>query len=290
MAGDYIKMDHELPDKAEVAAIFEATGVPFDAICGRLFLLWRLFDRQTFDGFLPGVGYSSLAAKCGGDKQFWESVTSVGWLEVSAEGARLPNFKTRFGETARKRMLGKQRAAKHRRGQVDDSRYESVTPALRDAHASVTGALPERYEKRTDDGDSVTNNAPQNQRPEPEPEPETRTKDPGTGSGVFSKLEEGDLKDDDRLMAWARRAAGMKRPVVGVSDRDLLFVFSAAERALEKGDRPPRLFASIVGKGQRELISEAQEGRGLERFKRWKLSAAHSNEHGFNYPQPRRPA
>lgn len=248
MAGDYIKMDHELPDKAEVSAIFEATGVSFDAICGRLFLLWRLFDRHTTDGFLPGTGYNALAAKCGGDKQFWESVASVGWLQVSAEGARLPNFETRFGETARTRMKTRQRVAKHRESSAAKKEDVTVTEAL---HVTDVTLL-ERYCNAT---------------PEPEPEPEPVTKKTGSGSGAFSRLEDGTLRDSGRLMAWIRWAAKLKRPVISCEYRDVLFAFSAAERAIEVGQKPARLFASIVGKGQRDLISQEQEHRGRERIR-----------------------
>ena len=66
VAGDYIMLDHDLPDKPEVMAIFETTGVEIGAICGRLFLLWKLADRLTEDGVIDGMGINALCAKCGG--------------------------------------------------------------------------------------------------------------------------------------------------------------------------------------------------------------------------------
>jgi len=254
MAGDYIAMDHELPDKAEVSAIFESTGVPIDSICGRLFLLWRWFDRHTTDGFLPGTGFHALAAKCGGDKPFWESVVSVGWLEVSAQGARLPNFSARFGKTARSRIKTAQRVAKHRSGREDNCNADVTMQALHERYTSVTPPLRERS-------------------PEPEPEPEPVSVKTGSGSGVFFGLSEEVLRDDERLMNWARCAASASRPVISSDYRDLLFVFSAAERALEVGKQPARLFGSIIGKGRRNVISESQEQSARTRLQRAMLGA-----------------
>lgn len=252
MAGDYVKMFHELPDEGAVAAIFEATRVPYDAILGRLFFMWRLFDRMTTDGFLPGMGFHALAAKCGGDAEFWQAVASVGWLAITPEGARIPEFEKHFGESARKRMLGRARTERCRQRKKASKQSDAPSSQNIDCNADVTPL------SRTGNGQPVTSNQ----------YPVTSIQNTGTGTGAFSKLEEADLRDDGRLMAWVRRAASRKNPLIGETDRDLLFVFSAAERALEVGENPPKLFASIVSKDRRDVISQAQEERGRSRLHR----------------------
>ena len=104
MAGDWIGIDHELPDKPEVLGIHEATGEEIGTIIGRLFLLWRLMDRQTEDGRLPNAGPRSLATKCGGTPEFWGAVAAVGWVEFVDGFTVVPDFSRRFGKSARRRM------------------------------------------------------------------------------------------------------------------------------------------------------------------------------------------
>ncbi len=121
MAGDYICIDHELIEKPEVLAIHERTGVPIDAILGRLVMLWRLVDRQSTDGTIPLIGPVGLAQRCSGDAAFWEAIHDVapGWLIINADGVTIPNFSERFGEGARRRM--KEAMKKRRqRGQQGD--------------------------------------------------------------------------------------------------------------------------------------------------------------------------
>ena len=106
MAGDYICIDHELIEKPEVLAIHEHTGVPVDAIIGRLVMLWRLVDRQSTDGVVPLVGPVGLAQRCSGDAAFWTTVAEVApdWLIINEAGVTIPHFSERFGESARTRM------------------------------------------------------------------------------------------------------------------------------------------------------------------------------------------
>jgi len=131
MAGDWIPFDHELPDTAQVLSIFEATGVEPATILGRLFFLWRHFDRQTEDGTLP-IGLRAISQIAGGDPDFWQAVVDVEWLTLHPRNgdrpatAEIPDFEKRFGRSARRRLLDARRA-KERRA-VD----KSPTPDRRD--------------------------------------------------------------------------------------------------------------------------------------------------------------
>lgn len=131
MAGDYIEMDHELAEKPEVLQIYEATGAEIALICGRLYMMWRLFDRQTTDGRLLGAGSRSMAAICGGTPEFWEAVAVAGWVTFEEKQAVLPDFEKRFRKSARRRMQDSIRKKREReRKAADKSRgcHADVTP------------------------------------------------------------------------------------------------------------------------------------------------------------------
>ncbi|MEK7095414.1 MAG: hypothetical protein AAB917_02030, partial [Patescibacteria group bacterium] len=109
-----------------------------------------------------------------------------------------------------------------------------------------------------------------NASPRKGPEPDNRNvresknrnrKGPVPASGVFANVTDSDLKTTARLIAWQDDAAGAKRPVISRSERDTLNGVAAAERAIEVGDRPAALFASIVGKRQWHLITADQEAK-----------------------------
>lgn len=124
-----------------------------------------------------------------------------------------------------------------------------------------------------------------NQEPEPEQKPEQEQKPEKPASGVcvqvqgkhrenesvFNVVTEDLLKDDNKLFDWFQnKATRGKRPVVRDSEHDKLNVFAAAERALECGDDPVKLFVHIVGKGAKggwKLISNEQEERARTRLR-----------------------
>jgi hypothetical protein len=105
MAGDWSRIDHDTPDKPEVLGIVEITGESVEVVFFRLFLLWRLADRQTENGVLCGIGPRSLAARLGGTPEFWEAVANVGWLIFDGGNAIIPKFSEVFGASAKRRMM-----------------------------------------------------------------------------------------------------------------------------------------------------------------------------------------
>ena len=121
MAGDWIKIDLELPEKPEVLRLHEATGVPIDALVGRLFLFWRLGDSMTTDGLIGGAGPRGLASKCGGTPEFWEIMARVvpEWIVLTDEGARIPGFCERFGSSRRARRADAVRKKVERRQKAE---------------------------------------------------------------------------------------------------------------------------------------------------------------------------
>lgn len=139
MAGDWIKMTHELPDKPEVLAISGMTGLDRFAVVGRLFSLWRWFDQHTKNGNAVGVTKVTLGQCVFGysdDLGFMNALEKVNWLIEKDGSISVPNFDYHISETAKTRAQTAKRVAKKRNADCNA--------------ASVTGALP-REEKRRED-------------------------------------------------------------------------------------------------------------------------------------------
>jgi hypothetical protein len=142
MAGDWIKLQKDTPDKPEVLAIASRMNLDPDAVVGKLVRIWSWFDTHTVDGNALSVTYA-LLDRLAGITGFAEQMSFVGWLNQEGHVLSLPNFEYHNGETAKKRALGKNRQDKHRSN--DESNANSNA-------SNVTNALPEkrREEKSID--------------------------------------------------------------------------------------------------------------------------------------------
>lgn len=103
MAGDWIKIDHNLPEKPETIGIALSLGIDEDAVCGKLIRVWRWADLNTENGFVPHVNLSfidSLARLNG----FGNAMVKVGWLSEKDDGVAFPKFKQNNGKSAKKRL------------------------------------------------------------------------------------------------------------------------------------------------------------------------------------------
>lgn len=130
MAGDWIKIQKDTPDKPEVLAIASRLGIDPDAVVGKLVRIWSWFDTHTTNGNAVGVTYAFID-RLAGVTGFAEQVALVGWLEQNGHTLTLPNFDYHTGETAKKRALGKNRIEKHRSNANSNA-------------ASVSKTLPEK--------------------------------------------------------------------------------------------------------------------------------------------------
>lgn len=128
MAGDWIKLQKDTPDKPEVLAIATRLGIDPDAVVGKLVRIWSWFDTHTTNGNAQSVTFSFLD-RITGVTGFAEQVALVGWLEQRGHDLTLPNFDYHNGKTAKSRALGKNRTEKHRSNAVGNasSNDDSVT-------------------------------------------------------------------------------------------------------------------------------------------------------------------
>lgn len=117
MAGDWVEITHELPEKPEVLAIAGIVGVSRYEVLGRLVVLWRWFDLHSTDGDAPSVTPASLGAAIFGDEvgvRVMEACIEVGWLEATPRHVRVVNFDAHISESAKKRALNRRRNQRYR--------------------------------------------------------------------------------------------------------------------------------------------------------------------------------
>ena len=124
MAGDWIKLQKDTPDKPEVLAIASRMNLDPDAVVGKLVRIWSWFDTHTVDGNAMSVTYS-LLDRLAGVTGFAEQMTFVGWLNQDGHVLSLPNFEYHNGETAKKRALGKNRQDKYRNNEESDAKSDA---------------------------------------------------------------------------------------------------------------------------------------------------------------------
>ena len=125
MAGDWMKIELELPDKPEVHAIANTLNLDPDAVVGKLVRVWQWFDKHTTDGNAYGVTYS-LLDRITNVTGFGEAMMLAGWLEQNDKNLTMPKFDRHNSKSAKTRALTGLRVEKSRNA------------------PSVTKALPEK--------------------------------------------------------------------------------------------------------------------------------------------------
>ena len=129
MAGDWIKLQKDTPDKPEVLAMAARLNLDPDAVVGKLIRVWSWFDTHTTNGNASCVTFALLdRITC--VTGFAEQMALVGWLEQKGHDLTLPNFAYHNGETAKKRALTKNRVEKSRTYVNPECNASSVTKAL----------------------------------------------------------------------------------------------------------------------------------------------------------------
>lgn len=121
MAGDWIKVEHSLPDKPEVVSIASAVGIDQDSAAGKCLRWFIWLDQQVEDCNAVSVtdAFIDRLTFCPG---FAAALRRVGWLEGRECHLSVPNFDRHNGQTAKIRAQSKDRQQRKR---------DSVTETLR---------------------------------------------------------------------------------------------------------------------------------------------------------------
>ena len=103
MAGEWIKVELELPDKPEVHYIANALNLDPDAVVGKLIRVWAWFDRNTEDGNAYGVTYL-LLDRITRVTGFGEVMALSGWIEQRDKVLFMPKFERHNAQSSKKRV------------------------------------------------------------------------------------------------------------------------------------------------------------------------------------------
>ena len=136
MAGNWIKMRHDLYKDPDTRAIARATGLDRDQVCGKLYRLWSWADQHGHNGSVRAL-IEDVDDEVG-HVGFGAALVSVGWLAFTDGGIVIPHWERHFSDSAKVRALGQIRAEKHRNGVRN-------APSVTHPPAGVTqGALPDK--------------------------------------------------------------------------------------------------------------------------------------------------
>lgn len=146
MAGDWLKMRHDLADDPAVIRMAAVCGLDEDAVVGKLHRLWSWADRHTADGHADGIGipWVDRTSRCDG---FGAAMVAVGWLEETGDGLIFPRFDRHCGDSAKARALKQNRMERSR---SDSVALRAPQKGVSCGAARATEAPPEkrREEKR----------------------------------------------------------------------------------------------------------------------------------------------
>ena len=128
MAGFWIKVEHELPDKPEVWEISDRLDLDPDAVVGKLLRVWIWFDNQSRNGNAPSVT-KKILDRIVGVTGFIDACIEAGWFMEINGRLVMVNFDRHNSKTAKQRALTAKRVQSHR---GKNRNGDSVTDSLPD--------------------------------------------------------------------------------------------------------------------------------------------------------------
>ena len=129
MAGDWMKIEHDTPDKPEVLEIARLLDMDQDAVVGKLVRVWIWFDRHSVDGSAP-VTVRALLDRYAGRDGFVTAMVTVGWMEANGETLQIPHFEYHLGKGAKARAQNNRRQETFRKKHNANSNGGSVTKSV----------------------------------------------------------------------------------------------------------------------------------------------------------------
>jgi len=115
MAGDWIKWEHDLPNKPEVVRIASDLGLSREVVSCRLMKFWEWCDKTIPESAISdnGSAFVKMSPRDGdnaafidalaGTPGFADSLAAVEWIRFRDGRIELPNFGRHNGETAKTR-------------------------------------------------------------------------------------------------------------------------------------------------------------------------------------------
>lgn len=144
MAGDWLKVEKDTPEKPEILAMADFLQIDPEIVFAKCFKAWRWADSHTADGHAPSVTAVWLDALVHAPR-FADALVKVGWLIVSDGALQFPNFNQHMGQSGKRRALAARRQKKKR-----------VTLLSRKSHAKCVTREEKRRDKEIDKETSTT--------------------------------------------------------------------------------------------------------------------------------------
>jgi hypothetical protein len=146
MAGDWIKIERDLPHKPEVMRMAEILSIDELQVVGHLVLFWSWCDANMSLDCPDVIGTKRGLDRASCRDGMVDALLSVGWLEIIADSGhelyRIPNFERHLSKSA------KTRATEQRKKQQQRSRPLSTGDKCPEANGTKAGPEKRREEKK----------------------------------------------------------------------------------------------------------------------------------------------
>jgi DNA replication protein DnaT len=111
---EWIKVEHHLHEKVEVAAIAEHTGLDIDTVVGKLIKVWAWASRNCYGDGVTDVTALRVIREISRCESFDEALIKTSWIIVKGDKIEFVNFDRHNSQTAKERALAGARMAKKR--------------------------------------------------------------------------------------------------------------------------------------------------------------------------------
>jgi DNA replication protein DnaT len=111
---EWIKVEHHIHEKIEVAAIAEHTGLDPDTVVGKLCRVWAWASRNCHADGVTGVTALRVIREITGTEKFDEAMANCGWIRIKGDKIEFANFDRHNSQTAKERALATQRKWRQR--------------------------------------------------------------------------------------------------------------------------------------------------------------------------------
>lgn len=113
MNGDWIKIEHVMPDKPEIVKMASLLGIEQDLVVGKIIRLWIWADQQeeTCEDMPITYEFIDRITFCNG---FANALADVGWLYGFDGFISFPNFDSHNGKSTKKKAVTSKRVSFHR--------------------------------------------------------------------------------------------------------------------------------------------------------------------------------
>lgn len=149
MAGDWIKIEKDLPQKPEVMEIADALGMSEAEVVGNLVIFWAWCD-SNLSRACNAVSVTKMRLdRITGVTGFVDALVRVGWLQHRDGKIEVVNFDRHLGKSAKSRAQTRNRVEASREKCNAASVTEALPEKRREEKSIKEGLRPSRAEKFT---------------------------------------------------------------------------------------------------------------------------------------------